>query len=191
VINMMFMGGWLGLSGSVPFLLEDVRAWPATAAHGLISMALWVFVLSSMIVPAISDRVGLRRPVLSVGLMVAGVLGFANLLNAALLPLNWTVWVLMGASSLFAGASPLTSVIPLESPDIGPDAAGTAVGVIYTAGSVGGFVFPLLNGAISGANPSARTIIAVGLLCQLIGYGGAGLLAWLLEETGPRSRQGA
>ena len=191
VINLMFMGGWLGLSGSVPFLLEDVRAWPAAAASGLISTALWVFVLGSMLVPAISDRVGLRRPILSTGMIVAGVLGFANLLIAALLPAGWTVWVLMAASALFAGASPLTSVVALESPDIGPDAAGTAVGVIYTAGSVGGFVFPLLNGAVSGANPTVRTIIAVAFLCQLVGYGGAGLLVWLLEETGPKSRQRA
>ena len=191
LINLMFMGGWLGLSGSVPFLLEDVRAWPAAAASGLISTALWVFVLGSMVVPAISDRVGLRRPILSTGMIVAGALGFANLLIAALLPAGWTVWVLMAASALFAGASPLTSVVALESPDIGPDAVGTAVGVIYTAGSVGGFVFPLLNGAVSGANPTVRTIIAVAFLCQLVGYGGAGLLVWLLEETGPRSRQRA
>jgi nitrate/nitrite transporter NarK len=191
LINLMFMGGWLGFSGSAPFLLEEVRAWPALAASGLISVALWVFVFGSIIVPAVSDRVRLRRPILSTGMIGAGALGFASMLIAALLPAGWAVWVLMGASALFVGASSLTSVIPLESPDIGPDAAGTAVGVIYTAGSVGGFVFPLLNGAISGASPTRRTIIAVAVLCQLVGYGGAGLLVWLLDETGPRSRQGA
>jgi nitrate/nitrite transporter NarK len=191
LINLMFMGGWLGLSGSVPFLLEEVRAWPALAASGLISVGLWVYVLGSMVVPAVSDRVGLRRPILSTGLTVAGALGFASLLVAALLPAGWAVWALLAASALFGGASPLTSVVALESPSIGPDAAGTAVGVIYTAGSVGGFVFPFLNGAISGATPTVRTIIAVAALCQLVGYGGAGLLAWLLDETGPKSQQRA
>jgi MFS family permease len=154
-------------------------------------VALWVFVLGSMVVPAVSDRVGLRRPILSTGLIVAAALGFASLLVAALLSAGWAVWGLMAASALFAGASPLTSVVALESPDIGPDAAGTAVGVIYTAGSVGGFVFPFLNGVISGASPTVGTIIAVAALCQIGGYGGAGLLAWLLEETGPKSRERA
>jgi nitrate/nitrite transporter NarK len=191
LIRMMFMGGYLGTSGSVPFLLEEVRAWPAAAAHGLISMTLWVFILGSLIVPAISDRVGLRRPVFGVGMLTAGALGFAGLYIAALLPVHWASWILMAASALSIGASPLMSVIPLESSDIGPDVAGTAIGLIRAAGSLGGFVFPLLNGAISGANPNGGTLIAVAFLCQIVGYGGAGLLAWLLEETGPKSRKRA
>ena len=108
LINLMFMGGWLGISGSIPFLLEEVRAWPAAAASGLISMALWVYVLGCLVVPAVSDRMGLRRPILSAGMVVAGALGFASLLVAALLPVGWAAWVLMAASALFAGAAPLT-----------------------------------------------------------------------------------
>ena len=38
--NLAFMGGWIGFSGSIPFLLEEVRGWPAASAHGLISFAL-------------------------------------------------------------------------------------------------------------------------------------------------------
>ena len=82
-------------------------------------------------------------------------------------------------------------VIPLESPGIGAEIAGTAVGMILTVGCVGGFIFPLLNGLISGPSPGVSAIIYIALLCYVIGFGGAGILVWLLKETGPRLRDDA
>jgi nitrate/nitrite transporter NarK len=191
LIQLLFLGGWLGFSGSVPFLLEKVRGWPATSAHGLMSLGLWVYVPGSLVIPVISDRVGLRRPILSFAFLVWAGTSFIALLLAALLPSSWMIWVLIAIGALLSGGNPLVYVIPIESPGIGPNLAGTAMGAVYAAGSLGGFIFPFLNGLISGPSPGASTIIYIALLCSIIGFGSAGMLVWLLEETGPKLREGA
>jgi ACS family D-galactonate transporter-like MFS transporter len=191
LIYLLFMGGWFGSTGSIPFLLEKVRGWSAASAHGLISMFAWFFVLGSLVLPAFSDRVGLRRPILSIGFLVCGVSSFLGLFLAALLPASWAIWVLIAIGGLFAGSVSLAFVIPLESSGIGPEIAGTAVGILLTMGCVGGFIFPFLNGLISGPSPGVSAMIYITLLCCVIGFGSAGILAWLLQETGPKLRDDA
>lgn len=191
LIYLFFMGGWLGSMGSIPFLLEEVRGWSAASAHGLVSMFAWFFVLGSLVLPAFSDRVGLRRLILSVGFLVCGVSSFLSLFLAALLPASWAIWVLIAIGGFFAGGVPLAFVIPLESPGVGPEIAGTAVGMIFSVGCVGGFIFPFLNGLISGPSPGVSAIIYIALLCYVIGFGSAAVLVWLLKETGPKLRDDA
>ena len=189
-LYLLFLGSYQGWAGSIPFLLENVLAWSKASAHGMVSLVLCCYVVGALTIPSISDWVGLRRPIMSAGFLVCGVSGFAAMLLAALVPSHPLIWILMAMVGLFAGVIPLAFAITLESPDIGMKRAGTAVGIVLTAGNLGGFIFPFLNGLISGSAPGVPQMISIVFLCFIIGYGGAGTVTWLLKETGPK-RQSA
>jgi NNP family nitrate/nitrite transporter-like MFS transporter len=187
-INFLFLGAYLGWSGSMPFLLERVGGWPAASAHSLVSLPLWAFVLGCFVVPAISDRLGLRRPVIGIGFFLVGVSGFLSFLLAILLSTNWMSWAFLAISGFFCGVIPLNFAVAVETPGIGPGIAGTAVGMIMTSGNLGGYIFPTIIGWISGTNPGVGASIFIISLCFLVGFGGAGAVGWLLQETGPKGQ---
>jgi MFS transporter, NNP family, nitrate/nitrite transporter len=186
LIYFLCMGAWLGFSGSAPFLLEHVGRWPSASAHGLVSIGIWANVVGCLIMPMLSDRLGVRRPVLGGGLIITGGLAFLSLYFALMFSMNWFSWVLMACTGFCGGVLPLAFAIPLETSGIGIEKAGTAVGALLTSGNLGGFVFPALISWICGANPEVGDSLTVIVLCFVCGYGGAGVVAWLLQETGPK-----
>jgi len=178
LIYLMFMGGYLGASGSLPYLLK-AQGWSANQADLVISLVLWLFVLGSMIVPTISDRIGLRRIVFTVCLIPAGLAIF----GCFFLPSPW-IWGAAAIWGLCAGAIPLVMAVPLELPEVGPALAGSAMGLIMAAGNVGGFIFPLVTAPLAAINP-----LWVGVLCGIIGFSGTALVIWGVVETGEKARK--
>jgi cyanate permease len=159
-----------GLRGWLPTILEVGGASAAVAA----SVAT-AFVAGQMagavVVPPASDRLRTRRGAVAAcgGVAALGVV-------AVLAPAGVAVAV---AGSVVAGlgvggVGPLVRAVPTELPDVGAELTGTAVGLIFAVGQVGGFVGPFVVGALRDATASfapGLTVLAAGGVVML----GAGL----------------
>jgi MFS family permease len=125
-----------------------VRGLSQESAAFVISLAPWSFVVGSALLPALSDRVGLRRTVYSTAIMASAglVIGHAYLGGVALA-------LASAALGLSAGATGILFVVPVELKRVGPKLAGTAIGVIVSAGFLGGTLLPTLGMRLAEARP--------------------------------------
>lgn len=174
---LLFLGGYLGAYGYAPTYLVQERGLSPERAGLMISLLLWAFVAGAMLLPAWSDRVGVRRTVFAPAMVVAGIMVFVSSLSTGpglvVVLLSW---------GLAAGVVPLLFVAPLEMPRVGPALGGAAVGMSLTAGFLGGFIMPLIGMALGGRNP----VLAFAFWGACISA--SGLLFLTLRETGPRTR---
>lgn len=175
---LLFLGGYLGAYGYAPTFLVQERGLTPERAGLMISLLLWAFVTGAMLLPAWSDRVGVRRPVFAPAMVLAGLMVFVSSLVAGA-PLVGTLitW------GLAAGVVPLLFVAPLEMPRVGPALGGAAVGMALSAGFLGGFIMPLVGMALVGRNP------LYGFAFWGACVAASGLLFLTLRETGPRTRR--
>ena len=175
--NLLMMGTFLGIMGYLPTYLQNEREMSPTAAGFVGSLVLWSYIGGALLLPALSDRVGLRRIVVGPAIAVAGV---CILLAAQLTgPLLWITAVLWGVT---AGAAPLAFVIPLEMKGIGAAMAGSAIGIVVTAGYAGGWLSPIIGMGLAESQPLAGFIFWSG--CYLV----AACLFALVKETGPKAK---
>jgi len=145
---MLYMGGYLGAIGYLPTHLVSSGGMTPEAAGALISLGPWSFVVGSLVLPTLSDRVGSRRAVYLPGMFVGGAALFgAFFASGAALAL---CIVLLGFGTGVVG---LLFVMPVESPHVGESLAGSAVGIATAAGFFGGFVSPLLGMALVADEP--------------------------------------
>jgi MFS family permease len=182
-IYFLFTGGWLGISGAYPSLAIEGRKFSPQAAHFVVSLALIGYVVGCFIIPVLSDKIGLRRPVYCIGLLISGLCMF--LTCVATPPAIW-VWAFIWGLS--AGAIPLLFAMPMEMPEVGPAVGGSAIGLIMAVGNLGGFLFPVIIAGFSASMNSSSALLWIGLLCGIGGYGITGVLIWLVKETGPKAR---
>ena len=168
-----FLAGYLGVVGYLPTYLVTVRGLAPAQAGGMLSIVLGSYVLGSLTLPALSDRLRLRRAVYVPGILVAGVMVFAaSLFVGAPLAVVMVVW------GVAAGAIALVFAVPLELAAVGPALAGSAVGVTLMAGFLGGFLSPQLGLALAEGSPAAGFLFWAGC------YAASALLFFLLPETG-------
>jgi nitrate/nitrite transporter NarK len=132
-----------------------------------------------VLLPTLSDRIGLRKVVYVVGLAVSGVAcAAAALLTGA--PLFFT----MAGWGIASGAVGLLFVVPLEMERIGPARAGAAVGLATAAGFLGGVLVPLVGIPLADADPLLGFALFSG--CLLL----SAFLFLRVRETGPRASTG-
>jgi nitrate/nitrite transporter NarK len=65
------------------------------------------------------------------------------------------------------GLSPLVRIVPAELDGIGPELTGTAVGLVFAVGELGGFLGPFLIGAgydLTGSYVPGLAVIGLGCL---------------------------
>jgi MFS transporter, CP family, cyanate transporter len=185
-IYFLFTGGWLGVSGAYPALAKEGRNFSPQAAHFVVSLALIAYVAGCFIIPVLSDKLGLRRPVYCIGLLLSGVCMFLACVAGP--PMVWIWAALWGLS---AGAIPLIFVMPMEMPEVGPAVGGSAIGLIMAVGNLGGFIFPVVIAGLSSSMNPSSALVWIGLLCGIGGYAITGLLIWMIKETGPKARASA
>jgi len=172
-----FLAGYLGVVSYLPTYLVSVRGLAPAEAGGMLTIVLAAYVVGSLILPGLSDRLGLRRAVYVPGILVAGAMVFASSELVGLpLVLVMAVW------GLAAGAIALVFAVPLELPEIGPALAGSAIGATLLAGFLGGFLSPMIGLAIAERHPLRAFLFWAG--CYLA----SALLFFLLPETGPGRR---
>ncbi len=184
VIYFLFLGGWVGGSGAYPALAQQARGLSPQAANNVVAVALWLYVVGAFTIPGISDRLGLRRPVYSLGLLIGGTGFFLTFLFGA--P---QVWIWASLWGLFAGSIPIIFAMPFEMKEVGVALGGTAMALIFVVGNLGGFVFPALTAYIAKSMDPSNALIWIGVLCGLIGYALTGILIWLVRETGHKAQQ--
>ena len=126
-------------------ILEHRGFSPGTAA-ALTTVLVVARTVGVLAVPPISDAFDVRRGMVvgSGVLMATGVGGLV--VSSTSLPLSAAVVVVAGIG--LGGLSPMIRTIPIELPGIGPRLTGTATGLIFAVGEVGGFAGPVLVGTL-------------------------------------------
>jgi cyanate permease len=163
------------------FLSHGATAWLAASlesagvAAGLAATVATLFVLAritgTLSVPALSDRVGLRRPAI-VGCGVLAGVGLAGLV--AFGQVSLLVGAVLVAGLGLGGVAPLVRSVPIELDGIGPRLTATANGFVFTVGEVGGFAGPFLVGSLRDATgsfaPGFGLLATGGLVVVVAGY---------------------
>ena len=175
--HMLFLGGYIGIIGYAPTYFVDVQGMTSATAGAVVSALMWAYVVGALLVPSISDRVGLRKRFYVPCMFIAGV---CMVLSGYALGVSlWTVALMWG---FFAGAAPLAFVVPLEMEGVGHRLAGSAVGIAITAGYLGGVLAPIVGMWLVGLTPMAGFYFWGG--CYML----SAVLFLLLKETGPYIR---
>lgn len=131
-----------GLQGWLPTILES-RGLSAGRAGQTTTMLVGANVVGILTVPGLADRLGARRGAIMGASAVAG-LGVAGIIGGGLTPL--VVAGIVGAGLGVGGLSPMVRAIPPALDGIGPRLTGTAVGLVFAVGEIGGFAGPFLIG---------------------------------------------
>ena len=175
ICNMLLMGSFLGIIGYVATYLIDERAMTPGAAGFVVSLVLWSYIGGAILLPSLSDRIGLRRTVIFPSLLVASIC-----MLLAAYATGMSLWIVAIVWGITAGAAPLAFVIPLEMKGIGPGLAGSAIGIIVTTGYLGGMVSPIIGMGLAEARPIAGFFFWSG--CYIL----AACLFLVVKETGPK-----
>ena len=184
MVYFLFMGTFTSFSGNFPEALEIIHnISPATA--GLIaSLLTGGGILGNLLVPTISDRIGLRKPFVYGAVIIIPVCLFF----AWQLAPSAASWVLVFLGGIGVGSlPPIVLTLPLELPEIGHEHVGGATGLILSAMSLGGFTMPLfvISPIMAAGTPAAYS---TGFLVTMLLIAAAIIPASLIMETGWRRR---
>ena len=166
---------WLVVVGVVYLLVvHGLQNWLATVlrargvAPTLAATVTSAFVaaeaVGTLTMPSLSDRLGRRGGVIA-------VCGAACALGTGALLLPDVPFLLPVAGALVVGVgvggiSPLVRMVPPELDGVGPALTGTAIGLVFAVGELGGFLGPFLVGALFDVTGSyAPGLGVVGLAC--------------------------
>ncbi|HTO72109.1 MAG TPA: MFS transporter [Myxococcota bacterium] len=175
---LFFLAGYLGIVAYLPTYLTTVRGLEPQQAGGMLTVVLVSYVVGSLILPGLSDRIGLRRAMYVPCIALAGAMVYAS--SAVVGAPLFGVMVVWGFA---AGAIALVFVVPLELPSVGPAYGGAALGLTLMAGFLGGIFSPALGLWLAEREPLWAFAFWAGC------YGLSALLFFLLPETGPGRRR--
>ena len=174
---MLFLGGYIGVIGYASTYFVAEQGMTPAASGFVISLVMWAFVVGSLTLPALSDRVGLRKIFFFPGMLAAGIC-----MLLAAYATGTSLWLVAIVWGFTGGVAPIAFVVPLEMDGVGPFLAGSAVGVALTAGYLGGVLAPIIGMSLVTMNPIAGFVFWGGC------YALSACLFLVLKETGPRAR---
>ncbi|MBN2240462.1 MAG: MFS transporter [Dehalococcoidales bacterium] len=143
------MGSMMGMTGYLPYYLEESMGWSKVLAGGSLSAFYAISTLCVVPLTALSDRIGTRKLILMLGIIT-------NTINLALLPLadGWIVWILLLLAGIFMdGFMAINTTTLLESKGIESRYSGTALGMIFTIGHIGSISSPPIGNSFAGIHP--------------------------------------
>lgn len=176
-MHFLLFGGYLALLGMLARALVENGL---TAAQAGLAVAGWLVAaaVGNALGPVLSDRLGLRRPLILGGALLAG----SALCALALLLQPGTLW-LLGLAAIGGGAfAPLLLTLPLELPGVGPQKVGAALGLLMLVGQAGGFLLPVFSGVALQHGGLSAALLVLGLAHLAIV-----LPALRLPETGRKA----
>jgi MFS family permease len=140
-------------------------------------------IAGSAILPAVSDRIGRRRPFILMPAVAAVPLSIC----IAFLPVHSLVAACAAALGfIMLAAQPVLFTMLGEIEDVGPQLAGTAVGVLFALGSVGQVVVPLLVELFHRTSPTGTLDYRWSILIlAALGFAGFLLVVRNIPETRP------
>jgi CP family cyanate transporter-like MFS transporter len=152
------------------------KGFTESASGFLTSLLTLAGIPAVLIVPFASDRVGLRRPFLWVSCLIAAVAFFSIMYTPYVLDV-----ILMGTLGVTLTATYVICLfLPLEL--VRPGFAGTASGVVISAGYIGGALGPLMAGYLK--DLAGTLIPSIVLLTALMVI--SMVLVFMIPETGWR-----
>lgn len=158
-----------GLQGWLPTILES-RGLSAGRAGQTATLLVGANVVGVLTIPGLADRLDARQSAIVAASAVAG-LGVVGILGGGVTAL--TVAGIVGAGLGVGGLSPMVRAIPPALEGIGPRLTGTAVGLVFAVGEIGGFVGPFLIGLLRDSTgsfvPGLAVLAASGLAAVLAG----------------------
>jgi MFS family permease len=167
-MHFLVFGGYLALLSLLPRALVESGMPPSQVG---LAIATWLLFagLANFGGPWLSDVLGRRRPVFLGGAALAAAALFGVALAAAYAPSKIPIFLAIAA---IGGGSfaPLLLTLPLELPDVGPARAGAALGLLMLVGQAGGFLLPVVSGAMAEAagSPAALAVLAVAHLLVVV-----------------------
>jgi len=149
IANLGLVGPFLALMGYVPVYLENAGVLKSTG-DTIASTIFVAGIIGSIVLPALSDRIGTRKIVLIVCAAITGISTY--LLSISDTIFFWLLIPIIGVAIM--GAIALSLTIPLEMSGIGSIYGASAVGFVITSQNFGGFLFPIIGGNLAEINQS-------------------------------------
>jgi NNP family nitrate/nitrite transporter-like MFS transporter len=166
-MHFLVFGGYLALLSLLPRALLERGMSPAQMGGAI---ALWLVSagIANYAGPWLSDALGgARRPFLVGGAVLAaaalGAVAFCAAYAPSKIPIFLAIAAIGGGS--FA---PLLLTLPLELPGVGPAKAGAALGLLMLVGQLGGFLLPVVSGAMAEAAGSPAALVGLAVAHLLV-----------------------
>jgi NNP family nitrate/nitrite transporter-like MFS transporter len=184
VVYFLFMGTFTAFSGNFPEALELIHNMSPATAGTITALFTGGGIVGNLLVPTLSDRLGLRKPFIYASVIIIPVcLFFAWQLAPSV-----ATWVLVLAGGLGVGTfPPVILTLPLELPEIGQEHVGGATGLMIAAHSIGGTIIPLFVISPIVAAGTAQAY-STGFLVMMVLLVAAIIPTLFLRETGRRGR---
>ena len=181
MMELCITGAIMGFMGHFTHDTVDRLGMSPGMAGILTGLGAATVVVTNVLGPRFSDRVGLRRPFIwpfmLVGLFGATFMGIAS--GASL----FILVIVLGAS--IGVVLPLLRAVIIENPRIGPLLAGSAFGLLHMVNCVGATLVPIVMGWIQDTTAAYwQAYLFFAILC-----GGGALFGYLIKETGLRSKK--
>lgn len=158
-----------GMQGWLPTVLE-ARGLDPDSAGQTTTLLVGANVVGVLTVPGLADRFDARRLAV-VGSGAVAAAGVAGVIVGAAGPL--AALGIVAAGYGVGGLSPLVRAIPPDLDGVGSRLTGTAVGLVFAVGEVGGFFGPVLVGSLYDVTgsyaPGLGVLAAGGLVAVLAG----------------------
>jgi MFS family permease len=181
-VEFLFLGMLTSFTGNFPKALEVIHNTSPATAGAMTALLTCSGILGNIVIPALSDRIGRRKPFLYAAMIMVPL----TLFPAWQLAPSTASWILIALGGFATGSiPPIVLTLPLELPEISQEHVGGATGLIMSATALGGVVFPLL---VASPIMAAATTEAysVGFLVVLLLVAAAVIPTLFLMETGRR-----
>jgi MFS family permease len=179
IVLFLSLGAILTYLSSLPVMLQQIHHVPPRTAALFSSVVVYAMVCGQFFLPLLSDRLGLRKPVVVWSMVLGAVLVFLTWFSA----ISMLTWILGALSGFFLGYLAVLLTFPVELPTIGPKFAGGAGGIVLTGEHLGGFLFmPWVFTPIAASSPTT------GYLVIAIAIALAAIFMIPVHETGTRAR---
>ncbi|WP_276257923.1 CynX/NimT family MFS transporter [Haloglomus litoreum] len=160
-----------GLQGWLTAVLEARGASPTLAAR-VTTLLVVAQLVGTVALAPLAERAGRRRAAVPVaGLVLAGGTAGVAVAVDPLVAAALVAGVGLGLGTI----SPLLRALPVELEGVGAERTGTAVGLVFAVGEIGGFAGPALVGALRDATgsfvPGLGLLATAGLLAVVAGLG--------------------
>lgn len=145
------LGSSLAVNSYLPLYLRNI-GWSADRADMMFTMMLGAGAAGIIPVALISDRLRARKLILGLAMVFATLsLGLMTIVQSTI---GITILLVINGI-LRATVAPLLNTLLIELRDVRTEYVGTAVGVMYTIGMVGGFVLSPLGNSFAGIGVGA------------------------------------
>lgn len=165
----------MGVAGYLSLYLRE-QGWEAASADGTLAAFFAISTLCAIPLSYLSDRIGLRKPILYLALAV-------TLICFNLIPVveGGMIWLLILSTGIFIdGFMSITTAMLLETEGVGSVYSGTAVGIVFTLMQIGNVASPPLGNSLANINPGIPFFFWASLSIPAL------ITLFLTEETGTR-----